>query len=150
MTTKYKIVGKQFTGMKVTHLVIENEEGKHKSLEYENIIKLVKADKISNAHLEIDTTSGEYMLITDDKVSELKEIKKSNMEIELISRIVDSDDKCIGYKAHDNNGKQFKLSIDKIWELATEGNVNGVIGCFDGTNKIIKGEQLNKLPKIQN
>lgn len=151
MISKYTIVEKEFTGLEISGFVIQNEEGKRKLLNKQDTIKLARSDKLSNARALLDTTSGEYILKTDDSLLDIDNTDKGKaLKIVLLARLMDNN-RCIGYKAKDNKGKLYKLSIEKVWQLAEQGSIEGVQGKISGTSKLILSTEefnINTLPRL--
>lgn len=153
MENSYKIVKKQFTGIDISDLVIENKEGKHKLISKQDAIKLARGNKIENAKAILDTDSGEYLIDIENGLSSLETISKGNsLTLELKARLI-VDNKCVGYKAEDIKGKTYTLSIEKVWELAEQGSVKGIQAKIINNKKsLISTDEvkLDNLPKIKN
>jgi protein-disulfide isomerase len=149
---KYRLVGKQFDGVEIARLIIEKiDEGSEsrQPISIKNAIKLARDEKIQNAKSVYNVNTNEYLLDVRGGYGTLETIKNdSNISIELKARLI-TGGKCVGYKAIDNKGKIYKLSIEKVWGLAEQGAVNGVTAKFIGDKKVLIGS-LDELPKIIN
>lgn len=150
--TKYKVVAKEFNGIEVSSMIIENEDGKRKKILKQDIIKLARGGKLSNAQSLFDYVNSEYIVAFDDTLLNIETIDRSNgIHLNLSARLI-KDDKCIGYKAVDDKGKSYKLSIEKIWELAEKGSVNNIKAKINGKHKVLVSygdTQLKDLPIIK-
>lgn len=148
---KYTIVEKEFNGIEIDKLIIENNLGQRKKVKMSDMVKLARADKLNNARAILDIDTGEYILDVENGLGSLAESDRSNnLSLELTARIIE-DNKCIGFKAVDSKGKAYKLTIDKIWILAEQGSVNGIIGKYIGDNKVLLStddKKLMDLPKL--
>ena len=133
---KYKIVGKEYSGIEISSFVIENESGQIKSISLNDIVKLIRGDKILNAKCILDTDTGNYVVSINDGLDKLKEMPKNNTSLTVTARLFDND-KCVGYKVCDKNGKNYKLSILKVWELASQGCINNIKAKIINNNKVL-------------
>lgn len=148
----YTIINKCYDGLNIISMTIKTEQGETKLVKYEDIIKLARAEKISNAKAILDTGQNRYILCLDGSIKDIETIYKNNsMHLEILCRLIDNKGKCIGYKVRDNKGKLYKLSIQKTWELAVNNTIEGVKGRIISNHKVIisNDEQLLKnLPKL--
>lgn len=142
---KYKIVGKEFSGIEIISMVIENSDGKTKKISMSDIVKLARSDKLSNAHSLFNYINGDYVISFDDTLENIKNIDRSSgIHLSITARIIQND-KCIGYKAIDDKNKTYKLSIEKVWELAEKGSINGITAKIVGTHKVLLSSESVKL-----
>lgn len=149
--TTFEIVDKCFDGVYVIGFTVMDDENNSKMISVNNAIKLARKDKIKNAKCILDILNGEYMIKIDDSIEAT--YKGYNMQLTLQCRLLDSSGKCIGYKAVDNNGKRYNLSIKKTWELAFNHSVIGVRAIVIGGKKALQSIdnfKLKDIPKIQN
>lgn len=146
---KYNVVNKCFDGIKIVGLTIQNDEGKTKFVENSDIIKLARGNKIQDTECILDTDTGKYTIDYKKGLSSLDDTYKSSGTFTPLCRII-SKGKCMGYKVRDNNGKSYKFSISKIWELAYNHSVVGVKAAIIGETKVLlstDGMDLKNLPK---
>ena len=65
----------------------------------------------------LDTDSGKYIIDIDGGLGSIETINKGeNLKLVLKARLL-VDNKCVGYKAEDEKGKTYTLSIEKVWSL---------------------------------
>lgn len=151
---KYKILNKEFKGINIIGYTILNEEGKTKLVKLQDMIKLARVDKLEDTHAVFDASDASFVLHYIPGIVTLENSDRSNgVNLKLTARII-SENKCIGYKAIDNNtNKNYKLSIEKVWELAEQGSIIGVKGTYINNKKTLISDSDNKLidlPKIVN
>lgn len=74
---------------------------------------------------------------------------KSVNTMVVVARMVASQ-RVVGYIVKDASGKQYRLSKDKVWELARSKRITNVSAELNGLSKILRGEgiYLNKLPTV--
>lgn len=151
---KYKVVGKEIKGIEVVGLTIENSEGSKRNINLPDAIKLSRGETFSNAHSVFDSVNSEYKISIDGGLDNLAiSDRTKGTRLKLISRIINSDNVCVGYKAQDSKGKIFKLSISKIWELAEQGSVIGVVAKVSNKGKVLLSTdecKLDELPIFRN
>lgn len=135
--TKYKVVGKEFHGIEIASMLIENEEGKRKKISMSDVVKLARGGKLSNAQSLFNYIHGNYIISFDDSLLNMETMERSGgVHLVLTARIM-QDDKCIGYKALDDKNKTYKLSIEKVWELAERGSINDISAKINGDKKVL-------------
>jgi hypothetical protein len=153
-SNQYTVINKCFDNINLIGFTIQSEEGTKKLIKPEDVVKLARGNRLTNAEFMLDTTSGEYIARIENGVTNLPTIyKNSDLKLTLICRLIDSSGKCIGYKARDNTGKAYKLSINKTWELACNNNIEGVAGRIACDKKILVSDNehsLKELPKLNN
>lgn len=149
--TNLEIIDKCFDGIYVIGFTVKGESNTSKLVSVSDAIKLAKNNKITNAKCILDILNGDYMIKVTDTID--SSFKNSHIQLTLQCRLLDSSGTCIGYKAIDNNGKRYNLSIKKTWELAFNHNVLGVKATIIGGKKTLKSMddfKLKDIPKIQN
>lgn len=148
---KYTIKKKEFSGIEITSMVIENSEGKQKKMPMADVVRLARVDKLDNVRVKFNYVNSDYTLIFDESLSNIEDTDRSGgVHLVLTARIIEND-KCIGYKALNDKNKTYKLSIEKVWELAEKGSVKDVKACINGSTKVLKsiGDiKLKDLPVI--
>ena len=134
---KYKVIGKEFNGIEIGAMLIENEDGNKKKIPTSDVVKLARSGKLSNAHSLFNYLTGDYIVAFDDGLDSIETLDRSaGIQLVLTARIL-QDDKCIGYKAVDSKNKTYKLSIEKVWELAERGSVKDIAAKINGEKKIL-------------
>ena len=151
MDNTYTIIQKQFNGLKIESVVIENDEGKKKLISIDDAVKLARKGAIKNAKALLDTDSGEYILAIENGLTSIENLDKSkNLLLSLKARLI-VDSKCVGYKAEDTKGKTYTLSIEKVWQLAEQGSIKGIQAKIINNKKALVSTnelQLKDLPRI--
>ena len=149
---KYKIVNKSYTGIQIDSYIIENNEGKHRSISVDDTIKLARANRLSNAKAILNYHTGEYILSIDGGLHSIPDKDRSNgLCLSIIARIMDSENNCVGYKVTDGLGKYYKFTPEKVWELAEQGAIPGLEVEMSGRYKILRSSdtvRLIEIPKI--
>lgn len=134
---QYKVIGKEFNGIEINTFLIENIDGKQKKIPKSDLVKLARCGKLANTHSIFDYIHEDYIITFDDGLVNLDNMDRSaGIHLVLTARILQND-KCIGYKANDSKNKSYKLSIEKIWELAERGSVEGIAAKFNGNKKVL-------------
>jgi hypothetical protein len=148
-TNKYKVVEKEIKGIDVIGLTIENSEGSKKNINLSDAIKLSRGDTFSNAHSVFDSVNSEYRISIDGGLDNLATTDRTKgTKLRLVSRIINSENVCVGYKAQDTKGKVYKLSISKIWELAEQGSVIGIEAKVSKKGKVLLSTDECKLDEL--
>lgn len=150
---KYKIIAKVISGIEITDFII-TDGTETKAFKLDVVTKLARSGKIENARARLNTVTEQYTLILDDKLEDIP-LVESKKTLKLIGRII-KDDKCIGYKAVDDIGKSYKLSIEKVWSLSnkglTDGYIEGVQAKIINNKKVLLSTdecKIYNLPKIK-
>lgn len=146
---KYTIVDKCFDGIRLVGMTIETDEHKTQYVDKHDIMKLARNGKIKDTECILDTDTGEYVIDYKNGLDTLDTTYKSNTMLTPLCRMI-SRGKCVGYKVRDNSGKSYKLSINKIWELAFNHSIVGVRAVIIGGNKVLLSDgdmELKNLPK---
>lgn len=145
----YTIIEKKLAGLKVIGFNIINSNNIKSYITYEDCLKLVRLSKITNATLLLDILTGEYILNVENGIDNLP-IAEAITKYKILGRLI-KDNKCIGYNLTDKSGKTYKISIKKVWELASNGEIEGIRGIILNKHKVIKSidndfiKTLNKL-----
>jgi len=102
-----------------------------------DIVKLARGGKLSNAQSLFNYIHGNYIIAFDDGLINMETMERSGgVHLVLTARIM-QDDNCIGYKALDDKNKTYKLSIEKVWELAERGSINDISAKINGDKKVL-------------
>lgn len=146
---KYNIIDKHISGLEITKFTLESiEDKKQASVSYEDVLKLARVGKLGNAKALLDITSGNYILDCDEQLKDM--VIHKGIILKLNCRIM-SNNKCVGYKAQDANGKNYKVSINKIWDMAITDAVENVEAKIIDNKKVLVGKngfRFSSLPKI--
>lgn len=147
---KYRIKEKQINGIEIEKFILETiDDGKRAAVSIDDTIKLARVGKLYNISSLLDVTTGRYILNFNNTLKDIQEYQA--IKLTLICRIINSEDKCIGYKAKDDSNKSYKLSINKAWELAVNNSIVNVKGKIIKDKKAIvgiNGFSLEQLPKM--
>ena len=145
---KYKIVNKVYKGIEVEKYTIENHEGKHKTVDLDTIMKLVRTNKISNARAILNPHTEEYMIAIDGGIMSLPEMSStSGLSLQVVARIMNKGE-CIGYKITNGTGKYYNYSLERVWEMASKGEIPGLEAQIIGHCKALIGSELVNLSTI--
>lgn len=147
---QYSIVAKEVKGISVVGFTIENEDGNRKNISLQDAIKLARGNKIHNASAKFDVLNSEYMIDIENGINNIdKSDRTKGLKLSLLGRLLSVDGKCIGYRAQDDKGKVYKLSIAKIWDLAEQGSVVGIKAKLSSKGRVLESTSdcnLSKLP----
>ena len=81
----------------------------------EDMIKIALSGKIENASVVLNTENSEYILEVHNGLDSIETITKLNdIMLTLQCRILDKEGVCIGYKAKDESGKSYNLTVNKL------------------------------------
>ena len=149
----YTVKSKIVHGVTVDGFVIEDENGETRAKKTADVIKLARSEKISDAEAVLDSSTGVYVLSFNDSLQNLPTVRNTtdNM-ITILCRIVNSENKCVGYKVSDRHGKLYNLSLGKVWELALNEFVTGVRATVENNRKILRSVEpfrLGDIPVIE-
>ena len=135
--SQYTIIAKKLHGINIQGFLIEDDEHNEKVISYDECAKLARIDKISNAKMILDVTNGEYILSVDGGYTGLETLH-SEYKYKASGRLI-KNNKCVGYTLVDNSGKSYKISINKVWELASNNEIENLKGVIINKHKILKG-----------
>ena len=148
----FKITEKVINGFKLDGFILQDDTGKRQPVSIDTATKLARAGKILGAEALLDSDTGGYILHIEQKLGSIETNRNvAGRELCLTARILDENGNCIGYKAKDHDGKDYKLSINKAWKLAVNNSIHGVKAEIVNGYKIIistEGFRLEKLPKL--
>lgn len=100
-----------------------------KNIPIEKVEEYVKHGKIENAEI----VEG-YIRVKENLPVEFL---GPNIRLQ-IEKKLEHEGKFVGYKAKDQKGKEYKLTIEKIWVLAVSGKVEGIkAGVLKSGEKVI-------------
>lgn len=144
----WKIIKKELKDLSVSAVVITNETGEEKRVSIKDVVLLARNNKITNAKASLNTISGNYILNVDSGLSSIETVYGKDNQLEIMCRMINSDNKCIGYKVKDSNDKVYKLSLSKIWELASKNIIYGIRAGFYGDKKCIVNKDDYKIENV--
>ena len=148
----FKITEKVISEYEIVGFVLEDANGKRQPVNLETATKLARAGRIEGAEAILDSDTGDYILHLDRKLVDIPTNRNAvDRELYLTARILDSDGNCIGYKAKDHDGMDYKLSINKAWRLALNKVIQGVDASILNGYKVMlstDGHLLSDLPKL--
>lgn len=147
---QYKIVAKEIKGVTVSGFTIENSEGTRKNVSSQDAIKLARGNKIHNAKAILNILNSDYMIDIDEGIENIpKSDRTKGLKLSLLGRLISVDGKCIGYRAQDDKGKVYKLSISKVWDLAEQGSIIGIKAKLSSKGRVLESTSecnLSELP----
>lgn len=144
----YTIVGKKLDSVEISIIAIQDTDGNVKNIKYSSAVKLAQTNELENGHAILDISTGDYILGVDGGINNIPDIEP--VHVRLAGRIME-EGKCIGYKVVDNTGKKFRLSSQKVWDLAEQGAVVGVTAKLNGENKVLIDSDIcsfRELPEL--
>ena len=146
---KYKIVSKTLNGINVASYTVKSTDDETKRLSVQDTISMARLGDIDNVEAVLNTETGEYILYFKYGESSIPIESRSNV-LTPIARVFENGN-CIGYKVIDKNGKQYKLSTNKVWQMAIDKQIYGIKAkLINGKRAIISGEiDIKTLNKIQ-
>lgn len=135
--SRWEIIKKEISGIEVVAYTIKSEDDSTKRVSIEDATLLARNGMITNASAKLNTVSGRYILDIDD--SNLVEENYNNKEdkLHIVCRLIDNENKCVGYKVKDDNGKSYKLSSSKTWELAEKQTIVGIKAVIKGNKRCL-------------
>lgn len=151
MASNFEIKAVIINGLNVSGYLVSADDNPEKTQEVNvvDIIKLAKSKRITNAETILDVDSGEYVLSIDEGLSNIQKVRNTKgSTFNILCRIVDADDKCVGYKVTDNSGKTYRLSNRKLWDLAINNFVNDIEALIINNKKVIRSIGDNKLESL--
>lgn len=156
---RYSVVKKYIDGVAITGYYLVDPKGDERLLKSDDVLKLAKQKKISNASVVLDADKSEWVLCVDGGINGLETVyKKQSKKFRVQGRIINSLGDCTGYILRDENDKAMKASLKKVWELAHNGTIQDIKGGICKGYKIIQGTKagdsegstfLSDLPKMK-
>lgn len=148
----FKIIEKVISDYIIDGFVLEDTNGKKQPVNIETATKLARAGRIDGAEAILDSDTGDYILHLDRKLTDIPTNRNVvGRTLYFTARILDENGNCIGYKAKDQEGKDYKLSINKAWKLALNNSIQGVEAIILNGYKVMlstDGHLLENLPKL--
>lgn len=147
---QYRIVAKEVKGISITGFTIENGDGNRKNISVQDAVKLARGSKITNASAKFNVLNSEYLIDIDGGIDSIENSDRTKgLKLSLLGRLLSVDGKCIGYRAQDDKGKVYKLSIAKIWDLAEQGSIVGIKAKLSSKGRVLESTSecnLSELP----
>ena len=140
---KFVIKRKVVKGLEIESFILELN-GKEQKVPVKEAIKLAKSGRILSAEALLDIDNKNYILYVENGTANISsEDTDNNPKLEALGRVINNNNKCIGYKVKDTSGKEYTLSIQKTWELASIGCINGIkAGVTNGIKTLLSTESL--------
>lgn len=145
----YEIKERLLNGLETAGYVLLNgENGAEKVLKTSDVMKLAEAGMVQGA--SVVKAGGEKYLDIEGygKIPVVRKLKNDSLEI--VYRVI-KDNKCVAYMCRDLNGKNYRLPVESVWEMAYSGRIkNAEASVFKGT-KVLKGKgtSLSEFPTIE-
>ena len=151
----YKIVGRYMDGVSIVGYHLIDANGNSDKVSKKDVEKLAGAGLIANCTI-VEYEGSNYIRGIGIKISEIPVMNirntnnlntKSNL---MIKCKILSGDRLIGYGVVDIHGKEYKLSKEKIWQLAREKSiVNAAAQVVNNQKRLVGlGIELSKLPIV--
>ncbi len=164
-TTKkmYKIVGRYMDGVQVIGYQLMDSNGNSIRAKKSDVERLADEGFVENCRV-IEYNGVNYIKGVGIRISELPvmnlrtgEIKNSQAgDTDSIAKLVITTrlmrgNSVVGYMVKDASGKQYRLSKEKVWQLAREKAISNAMAQVSGQQKILRGVgiELRDLPAIQ-
>jgi len=164
----YSVVGRYMTGSEVTAYHLRAGDGEQLYVTKERAVHMIGRGLIENLRVQYSGSSviirgkGVNLMklpVFDEKTQRIRgeagEIKVKKLGTMVITKAIQDRGKTIGYELKDASGKNLRVQISKVRELAKEGLIyNAKVQDYekDGKRRVIlrghNGTQLNELPKL--
>ena len=144
---KWRIIKKELKDLSISAIIVTNNT-EEKRITMEEAIMMARNDKIENATAILNTASSKYVLSVEGGLKNIETVYGKENHLEIICRLLNSDNKCIGYKVKDSEGKVYKLSLAKVWELALKDNIVGIRAVLNNNRRCIISKDDYKLSDI--
>ena len=107
---------------------------------YDEAIKMIEDGQVTNA--KIVKLNNTNIVVSNPGLKNLKVIDdtKSN-KLEAIARI-ESNNKLAGYVLKDSNNREFKLTSNKVWDLAIKGDISNIKATINNKSKCLIGVDI--------
>ena len=151
-TEKYRLIGKYMEGSSIIGLEVADNGGNSKALKVKDVHTLIRRGLVEGCTI-VEYKDNNYIKSTESKISQLPLMNNRqarNMELTIRGRVF-KDGRLIGYTAMDRGGKMYRLSKDKVWELASHGGVTNISATINNGMKILRGKDgsLSELLIVQ-
>lgn len=138
----YTLTGKYVSKLKIVGLQISDIKGNKKILKTSDIHYMVSQGLVTGCSL-VQYNDNVYIKSNKVKLAELPEVSLAGQSSFSISSRVMKNDSLIGYIAIDKTGKEYKLSKERVWDMARQGGFENITSYVVGKNKIIEGIGMN-------
>lgn len=157
----YEVVGRYNRNYEVVGFCVKDEQENMHQHSKEHIIKLAKQGCISN--MKVESLNGkDYLIGVGQRISELpildartnKPIGNQNDDasetLKAIGKIIE-DGELKGLVVQSNDGKTYRISKKKAWELAISHLLSNIKAQISNGVKVITGDgyTISELPIIQ-
>lgn len=149
----YSLIGKCYKDLDICEFKVKHEDNDNTEyLSRDRVIELASAGEIKGVHTVTDI-DGKIELLVDKGLSSLDTcVNEDRHKMKIIGRMVNSDERCIGYVVVGDNKKEYRLSIGKVWEMTINHNIDGVKAVIKNDRKYLLSIDtgfLSNLPKIK-
>lgn len=157
----YELTGTFILNCEIVGYAVKDENGETLNFSREHVIKLSKQGLFSN--VKVSPYNGkDYIVGVGVRLSQLpffdaktnklidEQGGESGSTMKVIGRIV-ADGETTGYVVQDKDGKQYKLSKKKAWELSMHHLISNTKIQLSNGVKVITGDgfSLSSLPVMQ-
>lgn len=146
----YRLVGKYMKDSSLIGFEVCNESGVTKLLRMHDIYSLINQGEIHGCSL-ITNDNVTHLVSHIDKISDLPIVSTNKVPSALTveKRIVDETG-LIGYVVHDECGEEYRLTGDKVWEIAFDHGFTNIVASIENKRKVIRGKgiQLKNLQTV--
>ena len=132
----YSLIGKCYKDLDICEFKVKHEDNTE-YLSRDRVIELASAGEIEGVHTVTDI-DGKIELLVDKGLSSLETcVNENKHKMKIIGRMVNSEDKCIGYVVVGDNKKEYRLSIGKVWEMTLNHSIEGVRAVIKNDKKYL-------------
>lgn len=147
----YKLTGRIMKGTNIIGYEVADNSGRVMRLKREDIIRLAWNGEIENC-IAVKCDDTIYLKGKGIRISELPIVDNTannSKVLTLKGRILKGYD-LIGYLVTDDNNNEYKVSREKVWQLARMQRICNATAQINGSRKIIRGKgiALRSLPEI--
>lgn len=159
LQVRYKLTGRYMEGTQIIGFHILSSSGESIKCKKADVEKLAERGIIDNCRL-IEFNGVNYIKGVGIRISELPVMNlrsgesindTTGRECLSVTKRIMSGNNVEGYVVVDTNNKQYRLSKEKVWQLARQKLISNVTAQLNGKQKILRGVgiELRELPTVQ-
>lgn len=144
----YKIVGCTKSWDSILGYQISDENNNKKQIKLQYTYELIEKGKVGGCRI-LRYKDKKFIKLDEGKLSDLEEVGGRKGALKAVARI-ESSTGLQGYVLEDSKKRQFKLTVNKVWDIALNGDIENIGAKVINNKKCLigVGSRLVNLPKI--
>lgn len=148
--SSFGLIGKVFTNGDIVGFFIVDENDRQSLISKEKTLQLAESGYIANWTVVKDADGERHLYSDDVDISNIPTMTKDSIEKVTVTKRVMKDGQTFGYVCIDETGASKNCTVNKLWELAKAGKVDGVTAYQKDGSRVLysKDHIFDSLPVI--